>query len=369
MSETTTVQTFEVNRSNWQQTRTIEETFDGVLQDDEVLLAIDRFALTANNISYCVSGDMLGYWRFFPAQEGWGRIPAMGFADVVASNCPGIAVGERVWGFLPMATHLKIKAGSVTKHGFKDVSSHRDGLAPFYANFDRVAAAPDNDPAVEDLTMLLRGLFATSWLVEDFMFDNNHFGASQYLITSASSKTSIALAFAVRERGLLQAVGLTSAGNKSFVEGLGCYDRVITYDEIGALDATVPSVVVDMAGSDKTLADIHHHFGDQLRFSSKVGATHYEEMTGGLEGSGEALPGAEPVFFFAPAQIEQRNADWGAGEVMKRLSQSLVKFLGFGAQILTVRRQRGAQAMADSYLQMLAGNADASVGYVMSLRD
>ena len=160
MNETTTVQTFEVNRSNWQQTRTIEETFDGVLQDDEVLLAIDRFALTANNISYCVSGDMLGYWRFFPAQEGWGRIPAMGFADVVASNCPGIAVGERVWGFLPMATHLKIKAGSVTKHGFKDVSSHRDGLAPFYANFDRVAAAPDNDPAAEDLTMLLQRMCA-----------------------------------------------------------------------------------------------------------------------------------------------------------------------------------------------------------------
>lgn len=268
MSETTTVQTFEVNRSNWQQTRTVDETFDGVLQDNEVLLAIDRFALTANNITYCVSGDMLGYWRFFPAQEGWGRIPAMGFADVAVSNCPGIAVGERVWGFLPMATHLKIQAG-----------------------------------------------------------------------------------------------------NKSFVEGLGCYDRVITYDEIGALDAAIPSIVVDMAGSDKTLADIHHHFADQLRFSSKVGATHYEEMTGGLDGSGEALPGAEPVFFFAPAQIEKRNADWGAGEVMKRLSQSLVKFLGFGAQILTVKRQHGAQAMADSYLQMLAGTADASVGYVMSLRD
>ena len=80
-----------------------------------------------------------------------------------------------------------------------------------------------------------------------------------------------------------------------------------------------PQSVFEDHAFNKTLADIHNHFGDQLRFSSKVGATHYEEMTGGLEGSGETLPGAEPVFFFAPAQIEQRNADWGAGEVMKRL--------------------------------------------------
>ena len=58
-----------------------------------MLLAIDRFALTANNITYCVSGDMLGYWRF-----------------------------------LPMATHLKIQAGSVNEHGFKDVSAHRDSM-------------------------------------------------------------------------------------------------------------------------------------------------------------------------------------------------------------------------------------------------
>ena len=156
MSESTNVQTFEVNRSNWQQTRTIEESIDGVLQDQEVLLAIDRFALTANNISYCVSGDMLGYWRFFPAQEGWGRITAMGFADVVASNCPGIEVGERVWGFLPMATHLKIQAGSVNEHGFKDVSAHRDGLAPVYASFDRVAAAPTDTDYFDDSALAMR---------------------------------------------------------------------------------------------------------------------------------------------------------------------------------------------------------------------
>ncbi len=369
MTQSITSTTFEVNRTRWEDTRCVSEPVDQNLQEHEVLLAVDRFALTSNNISYCVSGDMLGYWRFFPAQEGWGRVPAMGYADVIASNCPGIEPGERVWGFLPMGTHLKVLAGDVSAHAFKDVSAHREGLAPVYATFERVPAAPRNDTETEDLTMLLRGLFTTSWLVEDFMFDNDHFGASQYLITSASSKTSIALAFAVRERGQLQAVGLTSSANKAFVEGLGCYDRVITYDEVSTLDASIPSVVVDMAGSEKTLSAIHHHFTDALKFSSKVGATHYDEMgEGGFEG-GMDWPGAAPQFFFAPAQIEKRTADWGPGEVMKRLGASLVKFLSFGDGILDVQHLRGPQAMDQAYQQMLSGSADASVGYVLSLKE
>ncbi|NRA84799.1 MAG: DUF2855 family protein [Gammaproteobacteria bacterium] len=28
---------------------------------------VDKFALTANNITYGMTGDTLGYWLFFPA--------------------------------------------------------------------------------------------------------------------------------------------------------------------------------------------------------------------------------------------------------------------------------------------------------------
>ena len=80
-------QTFEVERTNPSTTRVCEEELSE-LGPDEVLLAVDRFALTANNITYAVAGEMLGYWNFFPAENGWGRIPAMGYADVVASHHP-----------------------------------------------------------------------------------------------------------------------------------------------------------------------------------------------------------------------------------------------------------------------------------------
>ena len=192
--------TFEVKKNEWSSSRFVSETFNGNLEQDQVLLKIDRFALTTNNITYCAAGDMFGYWGFFPTEEGFGRVPVMGYADVVASNHSDVQVGERLWGFYPMSNYLVIKAGRVSNSNFFDVSEHRQQYAPIYSQYLRALANPYYEPAREDHDLLLRGLYLTSWLVEDFMFDNETFGADSYLITSASSKTSIALGFAVKSR-------------------------------------------------------------------------------------------------------------------------------------------------------------------------
>lgn len=356
-------QTFEVERDNPGNTRVCEEPIPE-LGPDEVLLAIDRFALTANNISYAVAGELLGYWNFFPAEGEWGRVPAMGYSNVIASNHPDVAVGERLWGFYPMGSHLKVKAGKIDEGGFSDISPHRDGLAPVYARFDRQPPVGEADPHREDLNMLLRGLFLTSWLVEDFMFDNDHYGASQYIVTSASSKTSIALAFAIRQRGKYRSIGLTSPSNVDFVKGLGCYDEVIAYDDVGSLDASQPTISVDMAGSQTVLASIHNHFGDQLKYSCLIGATHHDEG-----GDNSGLPGAEPTFFFAPSQIEKRVQDWGGQVLFQRIGKSLVQFQDFCDPLLNVVRRGGPQCVQKIYLKMLEGRADPSDGYVLSINE
>ena len=256
--------TLEVRKDNWAETRMVSESLDTALAENEVLLRVDRFALTANNISYATSGDTLGYWGFFPAQNGWGRIPAMGWADVVASSHPDIPVGERVWGFFPFSTHLKILAGRVSKSQFHDVSPHRAEYAPVYAQFDRASTNPIYEESREDQDSLLRGLFTTSWLVEDFLAVNDFFDAEVCLITSASSKTSIALGHSVQQRGELAAIGITSHRNVAFCEGLGCYDKVATYESVASLDSSSPVVMVDMAGSAAVISDVHHHFGDNM---------------------------------------------------------------------------------------------------------
>jgi len=73
--------------------------------EGEVVLRIDNFAFTANNVTYAMFGDAMHYWDFFPtADAGWGVIPVWGFATVQESAVDGIAAGERFYGYFPMAT-------------------------------------------------------------------------------------------------------------------------------------------------------------------------------------------------------------------------------------------------------------------------
>ena len=362
MTTEITTSTFEVQKDNWVETRVIEETLDGNLADNEVLFRVDRLALTANNISYAATGDSLGYWGFFPAETGWGRIPAMGWGEVIASAHPDVPVGERVWGWFPYSTHLKVVAGNVSDSRLTDVSPHRAEYAPVYAQFDRASGNPIYEKAREDQDSLLRGLFMTSWLVEDFLQTNDCFGAVACLITSASSKTSIALGHSVKKRGKLESIGITSSRNVAFCESLGCYDKVVAYDDVASLDAAQAVVMVDMAGSAKVITALHHHFGDNMKHSCRIGATHHEE-TGSVEG----LPGARPEFFFAPTHVKSRSAELGAGELMMRMGAAYVDFRKFSDSWLEVERSYGPEAVTSTYQAVLAGKTDPASGQIISL--
>jgi hypothetical protein len=354
--------TLEVRKDNLSDTRVVTDETIVQLSENEVLLQIDRLALTANNISYAASGDALGYWRFFPADDGWGRVPAMGWADVVASNHADIVVGERVWGFFPFSTHLKILAGKVSQQSFSDVSVHRDGLAPVYAQFDRASAYAIYEQAREDQDSLLRGLYMTSWLVADFMEMNDFFGASSCLITSASSKTSIALGHCVQRQDGVSSIALTSAGNVAFCESLGCYDSVLTYEQISALDGQESVVVVDMAGSASILSELHHHYADTMKYSCRIGATHVDSV-----GAVHDLPGATPEFFFAPGHIQIRSKELGPAELMMRLGSAYVAFRQFCDTWLQVEDSFGAEAVTAVYQRVRAGKADPATGQIISL--
>ena len=358
------VATMEVKRDDWGVTRVVTDVISSALGDAEVLLKTDRFALTANNISYAVSGDLLGYWGFFPTESGWGRIPAMAYGEVLASAHPEITVGERVWGFFPMSTHLKIRAGNVNSVQFVDVSEHREEYAPIYSQYQRASGNPIYQADREDQDCLLRGLFLTSWLCEDYMTDNNTFDAEAYVITSASSKTSIALAFTVMERGEKQAIGITSARNAAFCEGLGCYSQVLTYESLETLDPGQGVVLVDMSGNAQLISQLHQLYGDNMRFSSMIGATHYQKM-----GSTEGLPGATPEFFFAPAQAQKRSAEWGPGEIEMRMGASFVGFREFCDSWLRIDRAYGPDDVCRVYQEVLSGESDPDLGHILSLWD
>lgn len=353
--------TLEVRKDNWAQTRVTCSPLETDLADNEVLFRIDRMALTSNNISYASSGDLLAYWEFFPAADGWGRIPGMGWGEVIGSRHPEIQVGERVWGFFPFASHHKILAGKADNIGFKDISEHRLNHPSVYVQFDRASAFTVYEPAREDQDILLRGLYTTSWLVEDFLTTNESFGAQDCLITSASSKTSIALAHSVKKRGSLQSIGITSARNKIFCESLGCYDHLITYDQIDKLDASRRVVMVDMAGSASVISSVHHHFRENMVYSCLIGATHHDQV-----GSVKGLPGAKPEFFFAPTHMQQRSRQMGIELYSRMLVSDYAEFRLFCDQWLTVKRSDGEEAVTATYQQVLAGSVEPNTGHVVS---
>ena len=166
------------------------------------------------------------------------------------SSRPDVAVGERLYGYWPMSSDVLLTIGRATPAALTETSPQPRGVGSVYNTYVRVAADPGMPPGSEPYVSLVRPLFTTSFLIDDFLAGNDFFGAKTVLITSASSKTAMGLAHCLKQRGAgrPEIVGLTSKGNAAFVAGLGTYDSIVTYDAIGGLRAPAGAVVVDMAG-------------------------------------------------------------------------------------------------------------------------
>ncbi len=327
-----------------------------------VRLRVQSFAVTANNVTYAVIGDMFGYWAFFPTdREGMGIVPMWGHGVVEASRCPDIAVGERVYGYLPMGSHLDVIPGNITSSGFLDTSAHRRPMAMIYNQYSRLAADPEHDPAREDARMIFGPLFKTGFLIEAMMRREGWFGAEQCVMTSASSKTAMALAHCIKQSSPdVKRIGMTSAANVDFVESTGLYDQVVPYGDITVL-AQRPSVAVDFAGNANLGCAIHTHLGDALKYSCSVGVTH----VGARQGSGAPLPGPAPILFFAPTEAAATIKALGPKGFGDAVAASWKSFVGVTEVLVRVDHRGGLQAASDAFQATLAGTAEPSVGIVV----
>jgi hypothetical protein len=353
------------HKQNLQQTRW-HSAADAALAPGQIRVRVDQFALTANNITYAAFGAAMNYWEFFPTgDEAWGCIPVWGFGHVLQSTHSGVAVGERLYGYWPFATHAVLTPTRLSPQGFIDGAAHRQALHAVYNQYQRVNADPFYTASTEAIQALLRPLFITSFLIDDFLADNDFFGASTLLLSSASSKTAYGTAFQLQQRPGLQVVGLTSKANQAFCESLGCYQRVLTYEELGQLPSDAASVYVDFAGSAPLRSDIHARFTN-LKYDCAIGAAHVGEL-----GSGKNLPGPPVVMFFAPAQVKKRSADWGRealGTRMLSAWQAFTQRVGNAPKPwLLVQQHQGQDAAQALYSSVLQGAGNAQHGHIVSL--
>lgn len=158
-------------------------------------------------------------------------------------------------------------------------------------------------------------------------------------------------------------VGLTSPRNKNFVESMGIYDEVVAYNEIEMLENAEPATFVDMAGSSEIRAQIHRHFGKNLKYSCSVGLSHWDQ-NGPVA---EPLPGPQPAMFFAPDQAAKRIKELGSDGFQKLYGAAWDSFLAAAKDWVNVEHFETAEDLKKNYLAFIEGTAPADAGFIHKL--
>jgi Protein of unknown function (DUF2855) len=333
------------------------------LADGAARLRIDTFALTANNVTYATFGEQMGYWNFFPAADKmYGRVPVWGFATVAESNAVGVAAGARVYGYLPIAETVDVFPARVSSISFSDAAAHRAGLAPIYNTYIFNQADPNYDPAMEAQQMLLRPLFTTGWMIDDSLMETGDPVPETVIISSASSKTAMALAHCLKQRGTVDTVGLTSDANKAYVESTGLYGRVRTYADVDRLHARGLTAFVDFLGRPQLTADVHAAMSDRLMRSVGVGVTDWQAKRTPVP-----LPGPQPEFFFVPTYAAARAKVLGPDVLNQRLGAALVSFYAASRAFLTPHYAQGQAAIDKAWTDTLNAAVSPTAGLILSL--
>ena len=339
----------QVIKEGLKQTRLMQTGGENVqLANGEISVKIDRFGFSANNITYGVAGDTLGYWKFFPPEEDagkWGVIPVWGFADVAQSKVDGINPGERLFGYFPPASHLKMRPVDLAASHFFEGADHRSELPKAYNLYRIVSREPNYSRNTDALRMLLFPLYLTSFAIWDQLKENDWYGAEQIAIISASSKTAIGLAYALKaDKDAPRTLGFTSKDNADFVKKTGLYDEVVSYDEISKIGID-PTALVDMAGNADLLGAIHQNLGMNMLRTLSVGLTHWE-----TERRSKAVIKERTEFFFAPSRIQKRMKEWGVGEFNARSTAFVMNASqqsGTWLRLETLNGLAGLQAVFD----------------------
>lgn len=351
---------FQVGKENIYQVN-IKQTELPDLKEGEIRLKIDRYAFTSNNVSYAVSGFSLGYWKFFPSETPYGIIPVWGYADVVESKHEGIKIGEKFYGYYPMSTYCTLQPIKVNPYSFTDGAPHRNELAAIYNNYTRVLPTSElHREELQNYAPIIHPLFATSFMLYQFLKSQEFIEVEQVIITSASAKTSLGLAFMLSQHKVTDGkkiVGLTSEGNIEFVKSTNYYDEVIAYDNYKSI-TNDKLVVIDIRGNRNFLISLSDEFSEQILHIARVGATDWTET-----GVHSDIPKAK--LFFAPTPLKAFFKKHGPAEAIQMINKASVQFIQYTKNTIEVEFISGTGQLTNLYLDMIKGKVNPRKGYIV----
>jgi hypothetical protein len=314
----------------------------------QVELAVERLALTMNNVTYARWGAVppLNFWDAFPAPDPvLGRVPVWGFVTVARSNHPGYAVGERFFGYVPSSSHHVVTPGPASR-GFVDTTEGRYFAHPWYATFQPAGDVDGRD----DRRTLLRPIYPASFHVADFVVAKAAGEQLTVLVTSASSKVAIGIAHRLQGVANVRTIGLT--GHAAFVEGLGFFDEVTTYAELPTVAG--PVLVVDLAGDLAVLGAIYGTYGPSLVHVTVLGWTHVTQVDPAMMATPPPLDPA-PELFFTPAVEGATIEAEGEEAFFARYHAAEDAFIDSTQPWLTVAADGGPEAIAAVFRSLADG--------------
>lgn len=356
-----------VNRQNIKASSHTAYEEDMTLADGEILVEPQYFALTANNITYGATGEFLGYFKFFPVtnqalqDEGMVHVPVWGFARITESTIADLPAGTEFYGYLPMASHLKMTPARISNMGFRDQFDHRKDLPAVYNQYIFTGDTAEAGA----WRSLLNPLFATSWMLADFLEANDYFDASQVIVSSASSKTAFGLTRLLSQLPgkPVRVIGLTSPGNKAFVDDLGSCDSVVLYDDLEQGIDVQSAVYIDLGGDTALRSRLHACLGDQLHHSCAVGTSHWDSFNP----AEQPAHGPKPQFFFAPSHVKMRRDEWGPGVVEQKMEAGWQALSAWAQDHLSLENHTGLASVDPVWQDLATGKSDAKTGHIIRL--
>ncbi|EIN05342.1 hypothetical protein PUNSTDRAFT_106993 [Punctularia strigosozonata HHB-11173 SS5] len=375
-----------------------------------VLIEVDRFGFSANNVTYQALGEA-PHFRYFEyhyppttdvvSSKTHGLIPVWGFGTVVLSTSPSLPVGERVYGYLAPTTHLLVPISHSSSPSSPNVFIPRPHLPPDRRPYNTLTLCSrdpqyvSSDPHLEDLTMLYRPLFWTAFWCEDWLHASGYRGgARRVLISSASAKTAFCLAYLIRKRKLqgMKVVGLTSKRNLAFTNGLGLYDEVSEYDSFASSNALNLKdgdgaqeewIYIDVAGNDDLNNKIFAHYKGSgkltasiqlglstLSPSSPEGSSTKWTTNTALEVSHAQTPKDAPTLeqFFMPEWLTLRRRQLPTPTILSMQNKAWAELMQDGKGWVRIERTRG-ENVRRAYERVASNGVGAEVGEVWSLWD
>ncbi|MWB79175.1 DUF2855 family protein [Pseudooceanicola sp. 216_PA32_1] len=309
------------------------------IEDGEARFAIESFALSANNVTYVLTAGAFRYDKLFAGPGGRMVPPVWGYATVVESRSE-LQIGSRWYGLWPAGSHLTVRP-KMTRGGFRDVAARRRPLNPLYNGY--LPGGP-GEPREQITQASLRPLHFLAYVVSRDLQDELK-RYSQVVVTSASSKTSTALAWELRA---LNPIGLTSAPRIPFVRGTEFWARVLPYtspSEIGAGSV----VVLDVAGDEDIVTAIRERADSGDTRVIGIGFTHPD-----------AAGSSERDVFFAPDRVGALVARVGATAFETDLEESAREFLRRSAATYDVN-QVAPDKVVQLWTEIAQGAVDGSL--------